>query len=113
MNTMTAVLMTNTEVDFKEMSEVEFINSQQIMKAPEVIFCNLETREAFERFDIVAESMKELHLMYDKKIFFTSSIPEGHTKHLHGAIFYGVRADYYQTEKRRSAATERTNKDLN
>lgn len=110
---MTALLVSNTEAEFKGMSEQEFLEAQQTMNKPEVIFCNLETREAFERFDIVAESMKELHLMYDKKIFFTSSIPEGHTKHLHGAIFYGVRSDYYKTEKKRAAATERTNKDLN
>lgn len=113
MNTITALLVSNTEMEFKGMSEQDLINSQQIMKAPKVIFCNMETRESFEHFDIVAGSMNELRLMYDKKVFFTSSIPEGDTRHLHGAIFYGVRADYYETEKRRTAATERQGKSLN
>lgn len=112
MSKMTALLFSNTSVNFKEMSGEDFMNTQEIVKDPVVLFCNLETTESFERFDIVAQDMDELSIMYETKVFYTSSIPEGSTRQLHGALFYGVSKDYDRKEKRRSAATERLDNGL-
>jgi hypothetical protein len=99
MDKVTALLVSNTAVNFKEMSGKDFMIAQEEVKNPMVIFCNLETTQSFERFHIVAKDKKELKLMYKLKIFYTSSIPEDETRHIHGAIFYGVKKDKYKKKK--------------
>ncbi|MED4456182.1 hypothetical protein [Metabacillus fastidiosus] len=68
----------------------DFLKVQDTMKNPAVFIVDEDTNECIERFLIEAEDMEDLMLMYEKKIFYTSSIPKGEVQHKYGAIFYGV-----------------------
>ncbi|MGG3803473.1 hypothetical protein [Metabacillus fastidiosus] len=82
-----AVLINNT-VDTQ--STQEFADGQKVMKNPAVFIMDQNTNECIERFLIEAQDLEELMLMYDKKVFYTSSIPKDEVQHKHGAVFYGV-----------------------
>lgn len=90
MENVTAVLYSNTDFITDNVTVDEFLEAQNVVKKPMVIFCNLDTRETFGKFQIVAKDMKELTLMYEKKVFFTSSVPEGEVVRKHGAVFLGA-----------------------
>lgn len=108
MENVTALLIPNTAAGNTSDPDC-FMNAQDMMNNPIVVIVDKVFQTAIEHFRIEAESMKDLKLMYEKKIFFTSSVPEGEKKRSYGALFVGVPADYYK-RKRRSAATERHGK---
>jgi hypothetical protein len=87
------MLMANTNVNERNIYE-----KQNEMENPMVLVMDANTLEVMEYFKIVAEDMDDLNLMYEKKIFFTSSIPVDTVEHKYGAIFMGVEPDYYLNE---------------
>jgi hypothetical protein len=82
----------------------EFMKAQKEMNKPMVIFCAEEFSKPLEHFYIVAKDINELKIMYENKIFYTSSIPVGEVGRYHEAIFYGVDPDVY-IKRERTAAT--------
>lgn len=108
MENVTALLIPNTAAEHNFNVDC-FMDAQEEMNNPIVMIVDKVYQTAIEFFRIEAENMKELKLMYEKKIFFTSSIPEGENRRSYGALFLGVPADYYKN-KRHSAATERHEK---
>jgi hypothetical protein len=101
-----ALLLSNTDVD--NLTVENFTDSQQEMNNPMVIFCNLETMEIYDNFDIVAKDKEELALMFETKVFYTSSVPKGEHIWKHGAVFYGVKPkkSINKKKKERTAATD-------
>jgi hypothetical protein len=95
MQSVKAVLVANTRVDTVE----EFKESQDLMNEPMVLFLDEHTNECLNHFRIVAEDYEELQLMFELKVFYTSSVPNGETKWLHGAVFYGVDPQYKEKER--------------
>lgn len=102
MSSIKAVLIPNTSATG---STKEFTEAQSEMKDPMVLFINKDTNEYIEPFEIVARDLEELRLMFEMKIFYTSSIPRGKSERKYGAIFYGV--DKNRHKKTHPAATER------
>jgi hypothetical protein len=83
-----ALLLSNTDVN--NLTVENFTESQKEMNNPVVIFCNMETTEFYNSFNIVAKDKEELASMYEDKVFFTSSVPKGKHEWHYGAVFYGV-----------------------
>lgn len=96
-----ALLVSNSTVKTVE----DFMESQNEMINPLVLILSEETGDLVEHFKIVAEDDEDLNLMYQYKLFYTSSIPEGEMISKYGATFYGVDQNLYK-EKERAAATD-------
>ncbi|MEH7442767.1 hypothetical protein V7201_10725 [Bacillus sp. JJ1122] len=104
----TTILIPNTGVKLEGDFD-EILEAQDIMNDPVVLVVESRTNKLLHHFVIEAEDMKDLTYMYERKIFYTSSINEGSHMRCLGALFLGVPAGYYK-RKRRSAATERHGK---
>lgn len=85
-----AILLTNVAAVDSEISITNFINSQQIVNDPMVIFYHEETDEILKSYKIVATDIGDLEFMYREKVFYTSSIPEGEVEICYGTVFWGV-----------------------
>jgi len=96
-----AIVVSNSTAKTAE----DFMESQKEMINPLVLILSNKTGEYVEHFKIVAEDDEDLNLMYQYKLFYTSSIPEGEMISKYGATFYGVDQDLYK-EKERAAATD-------
>ncbi|MCM3405942.1 hypothetical protein, partial [Cytobacillus oceanisediminis] len=95
-----AFLLSNTTVIG---SVQEFMEAQKEIKDPMLLFMDKESKDIVDSFEIEAQDVKDLSLMFEKKIFYTSSVAAGDTRHLYGAIFYGIEKEYWKKE--RTAAT--------
>lgn len=98
-----AVLLTNTVATG---SVQEFVKAQGEMNEPMVLFMDKVTGKVIDTFEIVAQDVNDLYSMYEEKTFYTSSVTTGDTKHLYGAIFYGV-DNVLKKEKERTVAAVR------
>jgi hypothetical protein len=103
-----AILLSNTDIE--NLTVANFYDSQEALHNPMVIFCNMETKETYGHFHIVAKDMEELVLMYETKVFYTSCVPEGEYERHYGAVFYGVKPkkNIKRKKKERTAATVRS-----
>jgi hypothetical protein len=89
-----------------ELTVSNFREKQVTINEPLILFCDAETNESLETFQIVAKDWDDLSSMYRLKVFYTNSIPVGEVLQRYDAFFYGVDADrILYIEKERSAAT--------
>lgn len=93
MKNLNVMVVSNTSVFA---SAEEFMNSQDEMKNPMIIVMDQENK-VLDYYWIEAENAKELALMLEKKLFFTSSIPVDTTLNKYGAIFVGYPKGYFQS----------------
>jgi hypothetical protein len=85
------MLIANTNVN-----EENFYQKQNEMDNPMVLVIDTDTLEIIEHFKIIALDMEDLKKMFELKLFFTSSIPEGTNQQKYGAFFHGVEPNYYE-----------------
>ncbi len=104
----TALLIANTGVKLEGQNFDEILEAQDIMNEPVILVVEAGTNKLLHHFVIEAEDMKDLTYMYERKIFYTSSITEGSHMKCLGGLFLGVPKDYFKPKKKkRSAASER------
>lgn len=106
MDNVKAILLSNTDVD--RLTVENFNDMQKELHEPILLFIQKDTYKykLLKYFNVVAEDLEELKLMFRYKVFYTSSIPEGEYGHQFGALFYGVGKDLYKNKKKRSTANE-------
>jgi hypothetical protein len=84
----TAVLFTNSALE--NITVDTFMDSQQILNNPMVIFTKQGTNEVIKAFRIAADTMEKLTDMFNYKYFETTDLLEDNYIKFGGAYFIGV-----------------------
>jgi hypothetical protein len=95
------ILLANTNIN-----EQNFYEKQNKMEDPMVLVMDSETSKVIEYFKVVALDMNDLNAMFKLKILYTSSIPVDKVEHKYGAMFVGVKQNYYLNEEEEDAGTK-------
>jgi hypothetical protein len=84
----TALLLTNSALE--NITVDTFMDSQQILNNPMVIFYDKETNEVIKTFHIAADTMEKLTEMFKYKYFDTTDLLEDNYIKFGGAYFIGA-----------------------
>jgi hypothetical protein len=84
-----ALLVPNTTVN-EDWTDQKFLDAQNEVNQPVVIFIDKTKNEVVKKINIVADDMEKLKFMYEHKYFETTDVPFGKCESFYGANFIGV-----------------------